>query len=204
MGFRSGPSGGHPPSRTGAGQRRPWAVGAPLFSRRRLVTRSGPAWANATRKRGHLSERREGWSPQTRAPVVGATAPSTSHQAKTCGRGPPGWTPQAVNRRRRPVSQPTRLSAWLPTRTGRRLAGGMVRGRRARHVAGQAGMASGFVGVTGRRHVKCGPDAGAPEAVERGGLDLHPRRLPAPWAQRLRRGEACPTVQGLLEAGAHG
>jgi hypothetical protein len=54
-----------------------------------------------------------------------------------------------------------------------------VRGRRARHVAGQAGMASGFVGVTGRRHVKCGPDAGAPEAVERGGLDLHPRRLPA-------------------------
>jgi hypothetical protein len=35
-------------------------------------------------------------------------------------------------------------------------------------------------------------------------LDLHPMRLPAPWAQRLIRREAFPTVEGLLEAGEHG
>jgi hypothetical protein len=58
--------------------------------------------------------------------------------------------------------------------------------------------------VTGARHFKLGPDACAHDAVERCVLDRHPMCLPDPLAQRLIRGEAFPTMEGLLEAGEHG
>src|ERR671914_1548253 len=95
---------------------------------------------------------------------------------------PTGWTPQAVNRRRRTVSKPNRLSSWLNTRTGRRFSRGMARCRRSRHVAWNSRMAVGFFCVAGARHFKLGPEARAHEGVERLVLDLHPMRLPDPVA----------------------
>jgi hypothetical protein len=79
----------------------------------------------------------------------------------------------------------------------------MTRGRRSRQVTWNAGMASGFCGVTGARPVQLRSEARAHEGVARLIRDLHPRRLPDPLAPRLRRREAVRTREGLLEAGQH-
>ncbi len=127
IGLSSGPYGGQDTRRTCSGMVSWWAVWAPLLSRSRRFRRSGKAWANRSMQSWKFSACREGRAKQKRSALVGAPAPSTENHAKTCWLAPTGGTPQAVRRRRRTVSRPTRRSSWLKTRTGRLCSTGMRR-----------------------------------------------------------------------------